>query len=148
VLFALHTRPSASLKLIYSAGFSLDSRIIEAKATSYGTSTNDYNIKSETSTIYIPIGISLEHKMFSWFKTRFGVSKQLLYKSTADITDDGPRPHSYTAEQKSTDALTGVIVSLGIGLVPVNDFEIDLALTAGVYSFESMVSRASLKYHF
>lgn len=145
-LMAFHTKPTKSLKIIYSAGFSYDKRDQEAMAVSKGT--NDYKESLIATTTFIPVAISLEHQLFPWFKTRFGVSKQILYNEKSESADEQGRPAQYINEYDTKDNPTDVSVSAGIGLVPARDFEIDLTLNVVGYSFDILLSRASLKYHF
>lgn len=155
---ALHTQPTESLKVIYSTGIYSESRTIEATGTDLRQATTEkkWVEKEERGYMGIPLRVAVEHKTFSWLKTRLGVAKDVLYAEVSEVTDEeydgnGNLVASYTDEQIdqfTTPIKDKITVSLGLGIKPVNDVEIDLALATDTYSFNSLISRASVKYHF
>ena len=116
-------------------------------------------IKEEStySSFTVPVGISAEHKTLDWLVTRFGVQKFLISNEKREATDDNYTGSQLTSTLESTtesgrsNNVSEITVAFGLGVKAKTNLDFDLAFSAGVntfYSFNSLISRASLKYYY
>jgi len=159
ILTALHTKPADNLKLIYSFGFTMESRKMTAEGVTNLTGTAEINqeIKDNSSTVNIPLGVSLEHDTLAWLKTRFGVQKLLIVSDSEEIEVKTTVGAANIGNNKKVmidtlrDNANELVVSFGLGVKASSRMDMDMALAAGVndiYSFTSLIARASLRYYY
>ncbi len=120
----------------------------------------DKEVREET-VMGLPIGIAVEHQTWSKVATRLGIKKVLFGKNKVEITDSTNRVAAgalvldQTSKRSSSyDSSVAPTVSMGLGIKPHKDLDIDLALVSNVFDLDSgagvadLISRASLIYHF
>ncbi|MBN1898170.1 MAG: hypothetical protein JW827_05295, partial [Spirochaetes bacterium] len=153
---ALHTRPTKELRVIYATGMSLTKRNIKSTIMSNLGNANTIKEESETTALTIPLGVSVEHQTLSWLLLRFGAHKIIYAQNKTDATDEqytgNVLSHSLTDTKDASRNINNELqITLGLGMRPMDKLDVDFALTAAVnatYSFDSIVSRLSLKYHY
>lgn len=106
----------------------------------------------------IPVGVAVEHQTWSKVATRFGVKKVLFGKNKVEITDVTNRAGLITDQTSKrtseVDSSVAPTVSMGLGIKPHKDLDIDLALVNNVFDLDSgagvadLITRASLRWHF
>ncbi len=106
----------------------------------------------------IPVGVAVEHQTWSKVATRFGVRKVLFGKNEVEITDVTNRAglilDQRSVRSSKVDASVAPTVTLGLGVKPHKDLDIDLALVSNVFDLDSgagvsdLITRASLRWHF
>ncbi|MBN1898169.1 MAG: hypothetical protein JW827_05290 [Spirochaetes bacterium] len=153
---ALHTKPTKELKVIYATGLNSSKREKTSTINSNLGTANKISERSETTSLTIPFGISVEHQTLSWLLLRFGAHKIIFVNNEIKATDENYQGNvikntitSTTSDQR--DITNEFQISLGIGMRPLSKVDIDWALNAAVnqtYTFNNIVSRLSLKYHY
>lgn len=165
---AFHQNPAENLKVIYTVGYRSSSRtgevlesnldLSQAAATTIGPVCWE---QQKTDYMAIPVSVAIEHQTWSKVCTRLGVQKSIFdnTKTTTknqnyrDLTADAANTNDTVAISSSKEITVNptaatATVTLGLGIQPLKDFSIDLALVANAYNFSTIISRGSIRYHF
>ncbi|OGS21174.1 MAG: hypothetical protein A2252_05190 [Elusimicrobia bacterium RIFOXYA2_FULL_39_19] len=171
---AMHTTPAKPFKVVYTAGIRSTSRTNEiletdlslGRGAAAGTLTGPFCYeKEEINTLTIPISVAVEHQTWSKVCTRIGVQRDFYSKTTTktlyhnfrDIDAIADADGGTTRDEADVDTSNEVTtnpntqpatVTMGIGIVPAENFDIDIAIVTGAYAFNNLISRASIRYHF
>ena len=169
---AYHTEPAKDIKAIYTVGIRTSSRVDEvaesdlvlgqAAATLTGPLKWE---KLEVTNMSIPLSVAVEYQAWSKVCTRLGVQKNFMSSTQTKATNQGYVVSTNANLRDTVVAVTGydntldptaqaANVTLGLGITPSKDFEIDLALVSTIFDLDSgagvsdLISRASIRYHF
>lgn len=147
-LFALHTSPRDDLRIITSSGLEAEQVSLKNTQTSWGT--NDRIGIERKVSAKVPAAVSLEYEPVEDLKLRFGLSAYLFDSLAEQNAFEQARFRSYAPLLSRTvihDPLQNVRTSAGLGY-RWKDFEANLAFAVNTYNWNTLISAASLKYHY
>lgn len=168
---AYHTQPSKDIKAIYTFGFRSSAQSNEVLETDLGGQVLNTvlgpvaYLKQEITSTNIPFSVAVEHKTWTKVCTRIGVQSTLMsntkVKATSQIYAVSGTPllrdtaiQVANTENTTTPIAQAATVSLGFGIQPAKDFDLDIAIVSTIFDLDSgagvsdLISRASIRYHF